>query len=68
MLSDKIADWWPFVTKRTMDRYIEQANDDYQHTHDVLWKILNLLCEEFGLHLTVTKAECDGWRDQEEGD
>lgn len=58
VLSDKFTAWWPFVTKRTMDAAIDEAYADYQHTRDALWKILTLLCEEFGLHLAVTQDDC----------
>lgn len=32
---------------------LELAHKDYQHTHDTMWKLLTLLCEEFGMKLSI---------------
>ncbi len=34
-----------------LEAEIQDAHDDYQHTHDALWRILSILCGEFGLGL-----------------
>jgi hypothetical protein len=38
---------------RELEQELEQEREDYQHSHDTLWKILTLLCTEFGLNLSV---------------
>lgn len=45
---------------RELEREVQQAHDDYQHTHDTMWKLLTLLCEEFNLELTVRPKDEDG--------
>lgn len=43
----------PLTTKREMNAALEQCMDDYQHTHDTLWRILTVLCEEFGMEIGI---------------
>lgn len=40
-----------------IDKVMDQAKDDYQHTHDSLWRILEVLCDEFDLKLTIQPRE-----------
>ena len=34
-------------------RTLDQQDDEYQHTHNTLWDIMDLLCDEFGVELNV---------------
>jgi hypothetical protein len=45
---------------RHLERELQQAHDDYQHTHDSLWKMLAVLCDEFGLKLSIQAKENHG--------
>jgi hypothetical protein len=32
---------------------LEQERESYQRTHDTLWSIFQLLCDEFNMQLTI---------------
>jgi hypothetical protein len=54
-------------TKRIklLEHEIDAATQDYQHTHDTLWKMLQLLCDEFGMTLSIKpKAPDDAFINQ----
>ncbi len=44
---------------RELEMELRYAHDDYQHTHDGLWQILSVLCDEFGLKLTIKPKDED---------
>lgn len=41
------------TNKKELQSEIDRLNDDYQHTHDTMWRIFQLLCDEFGMTLTM---------------
>lgn len=44
---------------------LDEREADTQHTHDALWAILNVLCDEFGIQLRVTPIDVGMEIDQE---
>ena len=42
---------------KELERDIRHQQEDYQHTHDALWKVLSVICDEFGLSLTVVAKD-----------
>ena len=49
---------------RLLESELENAHNDYEHTHDTMWRILTLLCEEFNMKLgmrpkSLLEEDCD---------
>ncbi len=38
---------------KTLEAEIELMREDYQHTHDTLWRVLRLICDEYGMNLEI---------------
>jgi hypothetical protein len=44
---------------KELEAEVQRERDDYQHTHDTMWSLLALLCEEFGLTLNAVPMVLD---------
>lgn len=46
-----------------LERELDRREEDTQHTHDALWAVLRVLCDEFGINLRVAPIDPDDPRE-----